>query len=80
VAALDCLSKGLAIAERAGDRRGVAVCLRDLGYVSEALDDLPQARAHWRQALGIFEELGVPEGAEMRAVLDVTVDGFPVGR
>jgi DNA-binding SARP family transcriptional activator/tetratricopeptide (TPR) repeat protein len=67
--ALDCLGAALALAESTGDRRGVAACLRELGLVSEALGDLVQARAHWRQALDIFEGLGVPEAAEVRGLL-----------
>jgi DNA-binding SARP family transcriptional activator/Tfp pilus assembly protein PilF len=67
--ALECLGTALALAERAGDRRGVAACLRESGLVSQALGDPAQARADWRRALAIFEELGVPEAAEVRDLL-----------
>jgi hypothetical protein len=67
--ALERLRSARALTERAGDRHGLARCLRELGQVSANLGDLAQARAHWQRALAIFEELGVPEAAEVRALL-----------
>jgi DNA-binding SARP family transcriptional activator/tetratricopeptide (TPR) repeat protein len=67
--ALDCVRAAVALAEQAGDRHGLARWLRELGQVSAELGDLLPAQAHWRRALAIFEDLGVPEAAEVRALL-----------
>ena len=67
--ALDCVRAAVALAEQAGDRHGLARRLRELGQVSAELGDLLPAQAHWRRALAIFEDLGVPEAAEVRALL-----------
>lgn len=67
--ALECLRAGLEIAERVDERRSTAICLRELGAVHDATGALPAARAAWRRALAMFEELGVPEADEVRALL-----------
>jgi Flp pilus assembly protein TadD len=45
-----------------------------LARACDALGDADQARHHWRQALAIFTELGVPEAGQVRAQLDATTD------
>jgi DNA-binding SARP family transcriptional activator/tetratricopeptide (TPR) repeat protein len=67
--ALACLREGLAIAERVDERRSAAICLRELGAVHQETGEAPAARDHWSRALALFEELGVPEADEVRALL-----------
>jgi tetratricopeptide (TPR) repeat protein len=67
--ALECLRDGLAIAERVDERRSAAICLRELGAVYHETGELPAAWQHWRRALALFDELGVPEADEVRALL-----------
>jgi DNA-binding SARP family transcriptional activator len=67
--ALECLRAGLTLAERVDERRSTANCLRELGAVHDATGDAPAARAAWRRALAMFEELGLPEADEVRALL-----------
>jgi tetratricopeptide (TPR) repeat protein len=68
--ALDCLRAALALAEQVDERRSAAVCLRELGAVSGDLGDVAAARAYWQRALAIFDQLGVPEAGELRALLE----------
>jgi len=67
--ALECLREGLAIAERVNERRSAAICLRELGGLSRELGEPSAARGYWERALAIFDELGVPEAEEVRALL-----------
>jgi DNA-binding SARP family transcriptional activator/tetratricopeptide (TPR) repeat protein len=67
--ALECLREGLAIAERANERRSAAICLRELGALSRELGEPSAAQGYWQRALAIFDELGVPEAEEVRALL-----------
>jgi DNA-binding SARP family transcriptional activator len=67
--ALECLREGLAIAERVNERRSAAICLRELGALSRELGEVSSARGYWRRALAMFDELGVPEADEVRALL-----------
>jgi DNA-binding SARP family transcriptional activator/tetratricopeptide (TPR) repeat protein len=52
-----------------GDRYGEAVTLDNLGEALRSLGRLEEADRCWRQALAVFESLGAPEAAEMRARL-----------
>jgi tetratricopeptide (TPR) repeat protein/transcriptional regulator with XRE-family HTH domain len=67
--AIECQVQSLAIFRDLGDRRGQATALRDLGDARRTLGRLRQARLDWREALEIFDELQVPEAAEIRARL-----------
>jgi hypothetical protein len=51
------------------ERRRTAISLRELGSVQDATGAVPAAREYWRRALQMFEELGVPEADEVRALL-----------
>jgi DNA-binding SARP family transcriptional activator len=68
--ALACQREGLALTERVGDRFSRAQCLRELGATWHAMGDRRQARAAWIEAVDLFQELGVPEAAEVRDLLD----------
>lgn len=67
--ALACLRESLAIFQELGMPRGQAESLRALGETLRALDRLEEARAHWREALAIFEHLHTPDADEIRALL-----------
>ncbi|MEJ3745428.1 BTAD domain-containing putative transcriptional regulator [Actinomycetes bacterium KLBMP 9797] len=67
--ALAQLTASLAVAERLGERREVAACLRELGTTRHELGDVDAARDLWRRALAIFEELDVPEAAEVSTMI-----------
>jgi tetratricopeptide (TPR) repeat protein len=56
-------------ARTVGHRRGEARGLRGLGMTSWTTGDSDKARDYWRQALAIFDELGSPEGDEVRTQL-----------
>jgi tetratricopeptide (TPR) repeat protein len=59
-----------------GHRQGEATSLQALGTVLRDSGDIDGARAAWRRALTIFEELGDPEADRLRATLDNGPD-FP---
>jgi hypothetical protein len=44
-----------------GEKRGVAICLNNLGYADQCEGKLSGARALYEQALGIFREVQDPE-------------------
>jgi hypothetical protein len=52
-----------------GDRQGQAESLRELGETLRALGQPQQARAHWHQALAIFEHLGTTDADQVRTLL-----------
>lgn len=52
-------------------RRGTVLLV--LGRSLDALDQSDRARACWREALSIFDELGSPEAAEVRRLLTLSV-------
>jgi len=64
--------RGLLLFEQLGDRHGKAKCLRQLGNAARGSGQLALARAHWRAALAICDELGLPEATEIRAELTGT--------
>jgi DNA-binding SARP family transcriptional activator/Flp pilus assembly protein TadD len=75
--ALVILRDGLALFRELDDRHGQAKALRDLGDVLLAQGDHEQARASWREALEICEQLEVPEAEEVRARLARMPAGAP---
>ena len=52
-----------------GDRYQAGVSLQGLGVALEAQGRHQQALACWREALSIFQPLGIPEAEEVRALL-----------
>jgi DNA-binding SARP family transcriptional activator/tetratricopeptide (TPR) repeat protein len=67
--ALACLREALEIAERLGERRSAAAALYELGLTERDRGAVEPAHEYWRQALAIFEELGLPEAAEVTTLL-----------
>jgi hypothetical protein len=59
----------LAQCRHTGNRFEQARAHDGLGVAHLALDDAGQAREHWLDALAIYDELGVPETATVRARL-----------
>ncbi len=56
-------------ASKIGQRHEQARADRGLGHAHHDLGNAEQAWEHWRQALALYEELGVPEADEVRASL-----------
>ena len=63
-------------ASKVGRRHEQARADRGLGHAHHDLGDAERAREQWRQALALYEELGVPEADEVRTHLAVQ-DGTP---
>jgi DNA-binding SARP family transcriptional activator/tetratricopeptide (TPR) repeat protein len=72
--ALACQREGLTLTERLGDRFSRAECLRELGATWHAMGDERQARVAWTDAMELFRELGVPEAAEVKDLLEGNPD------
>jgi tetratricopeptide (TPR) repeat protein len=62
----------LAAARAAGDRRGEATALNDLGGVQQATGQLPQARKQHTRALEMFRELADEQG-EADVLVDLAI-------
>jgi tetratricopeptide (TPR) repeat protein len=60
----------LAICRELSDRHKVAKTLHYLGEALRAMDRLSEARESWLEALSIFDDLGAPETAQLRACLE----------
>ncbi len=58
-----------ALALSLGDAYGRARALAGLGHVREATGDLAAAAALWREAADLYEEIGMPEGDQLRTLL-----------
>lgn len=56
-------------ADEVGDRVQLARALRGAGHAQRLLGDLDECAACWRDALALYDELGVPEANEIRAHL-----------
>jgi tetratricopeptide (TPR) repeat protein len=61
--------EAFAICLHLGERLTQAECLREIGSARYALGQPHRAEAYWRQALAIFEELDVPDAAEVKGLL-----------
>jgi tetratricopeptide (TPR) repeat protein len=59
----------LGLAEQIDDRYESARALAGLGHTRVAARDPDLAQRYWRRALTIYEEIGVPEAAELRTLL-----------
>jgi DNA-binding SARP family transcriptional activator/Tfp pilus assembly protein PilF len=60
--ALRCLDEALAVATEADHREVQAHAHAGLAEVHAELGDRTMASEHWRQALGYYEDLGLPDG------------------
>jgi DNA-binding SARP family transcriptional activator len=68
--AIGCQEEGLAIARALGSSLTEAECLHELGIAQRAVGRHPQARANLLRAHAMFTELGVPDAAAVKALLD----------
>jgi DNA-binding SARP family transcriptional activator/Tfp pilus assembly protein PilF len=68
-AAVDYLESSLELRRAVGDRRGEAETLWHLGLALRARGEQESATGCWRAALGVFERLGAPQAADVRALL-----------
>jgi tetratricopeptide (TPR) repeat protein len=64
----------LDVAVDSGDRAPQARAHTGLGQAHQALGDTGRARHHWRQALAIYTDLGMPEATQVRAQLAMLDD------
>jgi tetratricopeptide (TPR) repeat protein len=67
--ALSCLRESMVVHRELGNPHGQAESLRELGRTLRAHGDHESARAHWREALAIFERLHTTAADEVRALL-----------
>ncbi|MFC6081202.1 AfsR/SARP family transcriptional regulator [Sphaerisporangium aureirubrum] len=58
----------LAAARRAGDLRGEAILLAELGHLRYLQDRFVEAQRHYTQALDVFRQLGEPHGQAVALV------------
>jgi DNA-binding SARP family transcriptional activator len=68
-AAASCLREARQLAERVGDGRLAGTCLKELGVVATQRGDPEEARRRWREALVVFDRLGIADAGEVRALL-----------
>ncbi|MFC4529310.1 AfsR/SARP family transcriptional regulator [Sphaerisporangium dianthi] len=68
-AALEFYEQALRVARAIGDVHQEAQALRQMGSTLDLIGDPVQARRLWRQALKLYEDLGVPEALELRTRL-----------
>jgi len=62
--------ESMALSESMDDRYYRAEAMRELGATLLDMGDEPGAAAHWRSALRLFTELGVPDADEVRSLLE----------
>ncbi len=75
--ALDHAHQALAAARGIGNRQGEALALYTLGKIQNDTGQITPARKSWQHALAIFEELGAPQTAEVRARLETAKPAPP---
>ena len=68
--AIDCQEEGLALARQLGSTLTEAECLHELGVAQRAVGRHRQARDNLLRAHAMFTELGVPDAAAVKALLD----------
>jgi tetratricopeptide (TPR) repeat protein/DNA-binding XRE family transcriptional regulator len=78
--ARDQLTTALGLATENGDKMEQARAHEGLGHARHALGDVSGAGRHWREALALYTDLGVPQAARVRARLDETRPGTPPSR
>ncbi|MEU0880961.1 BTAD domain-containing putative transcriptional regulator [Lentzea sp. NPDC005914] len=59
----------LALTTAIGDCHGRARALEGIGHVRRGTGDLAAAAASWQEAAALYDEIGVPEGKQLRARL-----------
>jgi hypothetical protein len=59
---MGCLSEALAVTTEDDHREVLAHAYADIADVHAALGDHARAREHRREALGYYEDLGLPDG------------------
>ena len=62
----------LRVFQELADPHCQAECLRQLGDTLQALGRTTEARARWRDALAIFEQLQTTDAEQVRALLNET--------
>ncbi len=65
-----CALRMLHVSVSSGQRLGVARANRILGSVAAAENDIARAMKHWKHALQVFSDLGIPDAATVRASID----------
>ncbi|HEY2690672.1 MAG TPA: tetratricopeptide repeat protein, partial [Streptosporangiaceae bacterium] len=68
--AADCYQRAIGIYRELADRFNEADTLVNLGDLWSRAGDSEAARRSWADALAIFDEIGHPDGDEVRARLD----------
>jgi tetratricopeptide (TPR) repeat protein len=68
--AADCYQRAIGIYRELADRFNEADTLVNLGDLWSRAGDSEAARRSWAGALAIFDEIGHPDGDEVRARLD----------
>ncbi|MEO3818450.1 BTAD domain-containing putative transcriptional regulator [Plantactinospora sp. B24E8] len=76
--AVTCFHRGVALFRQAGDRYCLADVLTHLGDAQRDAGDRDAARAAWREAGDILDQLGHPDGEAVRAKLRM-LDEHPAG-
>jgi len=71
------LEEALRLSQQAGNQLEIAFNLVKLGQVAQAQGDEVTARQRYQAGLAILEQLGMPEAAQVRAMLD-RLDAPPV--
>ncbi|WP_298513318.1 adenylate/guanylate cyclase domain-containing protein [uncultured Nocardioides sp.] len=79
-AAAELALRGLALADEVGNHMTAADIHHTLAMISEALADLPAARAEAELAIAEFERAGMPEAAQESRALIERVSGTTPGR
>jgi predicted negative regulator of RcsB-dependent stress response len=71
VQAVTVFQRAIIVHDESSDQWGKAIALTTLGDTLHDNDQMDAARAHWRQALSIFEKLGARQAVEIRARLKI---------
>lgn len=72
--ALEAWQRGLALAEKEGNKGYIGAFLGNLGVVYKNLADYPQALSYYQQALKIHREIGAPTRIEEANIGDVYLE------
>lgn len=80
--ALACQQQSLTLYRELGMLQGLAESLREIGLTLRALGRRAETRAHWQEALAIFEQLQTADAAQVRALptMPVVSSSADVGR
>ena len=64
--AAECYRSALELSRAGGDRRDQGRALDGLAQLDVAAGRVDRAEAHWREALGLYTALDVPEAGQVR--------------